>query len=88
MSHTSLKRRIRAVLKVRGCLLWANPQGGGILDLSILTPDGKYLEVDVKVGADRLSPLQRHRIVQLTERGVAAGEVRSVAEALEMAGLD
>ena len=88
MSHASLKRSIRMALRMRGCLVTSNPAGGGVLDLTVCSPSGRYIEIDVKVGRDKLSALQKDRIAKVRRTGGTAYEVRSVDEALSLCGLD
>jgi hypothetical protein len=87
VSHASLKRSVRDALRKRGCLVTSNPTGGGVLDLTVCTPDGRYIELDIKVERDKLSRLQEYRIAKVRWTGGAAGEVRSVDEALKFCGL-
>ena len=87
-SHTALKRRVIAALRGAGCLVTSyNGSTAGVLDLFICTPEGRYVELDIKVGRDKLSRLQHHRITQVQQAGGEAAEVRSVGEAHWHCGL-
>lgn len=82
-SHTNLKRRVMLALRRAGCLVTSyDGSTAGVLDLFICTPDGRYAELDIKVGRDKLSKLQQHRVTIVQETGGTAAEVRSVDEAL------
>ena len=58
----------------------------GQLDL-VVAYCGRYYELDVKVGQDKLRPIQQRRIDLLRVAGCVAGEVRSVADAERMVGI-
>ena len=84
--HSSLKRRIIAALREQGCVVTSyDGSTAGVLDLFICTPTGGYVELDIKVGRDKLSKLQKNRIMTITAARGNAAEVRSVAEALAAA---
>ena len=87
-AHTALKRRVVAALRGAGGLVTAyDGSTAGVLDLFVCTPDGRYVELDIKAGRDTLSKLQHHRIAQVENAGGHAGEVRTVGEALWSCGL-
>ena len=82
-SHTNLKRRVMVALRKAGCLVTSyNGSIAGVLDLFIGTPSGRYAELDIKVGRDKLSKLQQHRIKTVEASGGLAAEVRSVRDAM------
>ena len=82
--HSSLKRRVVEALRHHGCLVTSyDGSTAGVLDLFICTPDGGYAELDIKVGKDKLSKLQRNRISKVKKAQGVAAEVRSVDDALK-----
>jgi hypothetical protein len=86
--HTTLKRRVVAALRGAGCLVTSyDGSTAGVLDLFVCTPEGRYVELDIKAGRDKLSKIQHHRITQVQQAGGEAAEVRSVGEALWHCGL-
>ena len=81
--HTNLKRRMMVALRKAGCLVTSyNGSIAGVLDLFICSPSGRYAELDIKVGRDKLSKLQQHRIKTVQASGGIASEVRSVEAAM------
>ena len=81
MSHASLKRDIRALAERQGWLVVSGDAMQGQLDL-VICAGGRYYEVDVKVGRDRLKASQRARVRQVELAGGTAGEVRSIGDVL------
>lgn len=86
--HATLKRRVAVALRDAGCLVTSyDGSTAGVFDLIVCTPEGRYVELDIKVGRDKLSKLQQHRITQVQRAGGHAAEIRTAGDALWNCGL-
>ena len=68
MTHSTLKRDIRQVARARGWEVASGDSKQGQLDL-VICAGGRYYEVDVKIGRDRLRANQRARVRQVQKAG-------------------
>ena len=83
MTHSTLKRDVRQVARARGWEVTSGDSKQGQLDL-VICAGGRYYEVDVKVGRDRLRWNQRAQVRKVQKAGGTAGEVRSPADLIAM----
>jgi hypothetical protein len=61
----------------------------GILDIIACSPNGRYIEIEVKFGKNTLSALQEHRLSEVKRRhgvGISAWSLEEVIEGLKEAG--
>lgn len=61
----------------------------GIADIIACSPTGRYVEIEVKFGANKLSALQEHRLAEVNKRGgvsIAAWSLEDVIDGLKEAG--
>ncbi len=86
MSEAALKRRIKAALEARGCVVYpqpATPTGiTGRPDLLVCAPGGRFVALEVKVKRGRLRPAQQRQLERIEAAGGRGAEVWSVDHAL------
>lgn len=61
----------------------------GIADIIACSPTGRYIEIEVKFGTNKLSALQEYRLAEVKKRGgvsIAAWCLEDVIEGLKEAG--
>lgn len=82
MSESKLQAKVLNVLKKAGYVVTkivvANT--AGVLDIIACTPEGKYLEIEVKFGNNKMSALQEHRQEQVKKCNGITFTVWSIEE--------
>ena len=99
MKESDIQRLVMLALSDAGCLIWRNNTGClknqagipikfglcvGSSDLIGITPDGKFLAVEIKTPTGRATPDQKRFINAVRSRGGIAGIARSTADALAL----
>lgn len=99
-SEANIQGLIMIALSQAGCLVWRNNTGvlkdangrpikfglcKGSADLIGICPDGKFLAVECKTKAGRVSPEQETFIAAVKRAGGRAGIARSTQDALDIA---
>lgn len=83
-----LRRRIVLALEQAGCVVFpqpATPMGlAGRPDIVACAPGGRFLAVEVKGPAGRVTPRQALLLEQVRAAGGVAGVARSVEDALKL----
>ncbi len=86
MSEAALKRRIKAALEARGCVVYpqpATPAGiTGRPDLLVCAPGGRFVALEVKTVGGRVTPAQWHQLQRINAAGGLVAVVNSVEGAL------
>lgn len=101
MRESNIQRLVMLALSEAGCLVWRNNTGRyqtadgrviqyglcvGSSDIIGVTPDGRFLAVEVKAKTGRPTKQQILFINAVLKAGGIAGIVRSPAEALALIG--
>jgi len=99
MSEANTQRLIMVALSEAGCLIWRNNCGVlkneagipirfglcvGSSDLIGITPDGRFLAVEIKTKTGRVRPEQQQFIDAIRRKGGIAGIARSVDDAIAL----
>jgi len=99
MKELNIQRLIMVALTERGCTVWRNNTGAlkdpdgrlvrfglcvGSSDIIGMTPEGKFLAIEVKTRTGRLSDQQRKFIDHVNARGGIAGVARLPQDALDL----
>lgn len=103
-SEANIQALILMALSQAGCLVWRQDTGAykdpksvrliryglckGSSDIIGISPDGKFLAVEVKTKTGRVRPEQETFIAAVKRAGGRAGVARSVDDALKIANGD
>ena len=87
MTEKQIEAHLGKQLRAAGCLYWkfTSPGNVGVPDRIVVLPGGQVIFVELKAADGALSPLQKQRIAQLTEKGADVRVIRGWAEAEEFA---
>lgn len=86
MTEADVRRRVVEALRARGAVVWSQTGaigGTGRPDLAVCYR-GRFIAVELKAPAGRLSRLQRVLLEQVESAGGIAAVVRSPAEAMAL----
>lgn len=99
MKESDIQRLIMLALSEAGCVIWRNNVGVlknaagipikfglcvGSSDLIGVSPDGRFLAVEVKTPTGRIRPEQKRFIEAVRRHGGIAGIARSPADAVAL----